>query len=87
MQKLELAESALWTVGYWGNVFLSPEPQQLLPHTGSVGVHSCVLASSPKERQTLSPPEAPTAVLVTVKLSQAPIYPETWEYEYAGRCS
>lgn len=88
MQKLELAASALWAVGRWGDVLLSPEPQQLLPRTSSVGVHClCSLTSSPEERQTLSPPEAPTAILVTVKLSQAPIYPETWEYEYAGRCS
>lgn len=59
----------------------------LLSPTDAVREHSCVITSAPEDRQTLAPPEAPTATLVTVKLSQAPVYPETWEYENAGRCS
>lgn len=73
VQELELAASALWAVGRWGNVLLSPEPQQLLSCMSSVRVHClCSLTSSLEERQTLSPPEAPTAILATVKIFRLP---------------
>lgn len=76
MQKLGLAASCLWTVGKCGGGTLLPsEPQRLLPRVSFVAVRRLrSLPSSPKEMQTsLSPPDAPTAIFVTVKLSQTHI--------------
>lgn len=64
--------------GRWvteGDTVPSSEPQQLLPRTSFVAACRLrLLISSPKEMQTsLAPPDAPTAIFVTVKLSQTHI--------------